>query len=278
MPGRAVSGNAGRVLVGALRRCRVLLPAAVLSLPGAAGAQLAVNRVEIVMSTRDRVTHDAVIGVRNEGQRAVQAVVRLEDWDRALDGANQWYDYGSRDGAGACGPALSLFPQALRLDPGASQSIRVLLDSARAPRGECWAAAVVETVQPGEQAGQRVAYVLRTAVKIYVQPPGLRAEGEIADFRMVPDDAGRDAPARVELAFANTGTRHVVAEGVLEVRRPDNALVARVPLPNVYALPGARHAVRVPLPDLPPGRYVLLATLDYGGVDIAAAMLEHRHR
>ena len=140
------------------------------------------------------------------------------------------------------------------------------------------AAAVVETVQPAEREGQRVAYVLRTAVKIYVQSPGLRAAGEIADLRLVPEPADRASAARVEVAFANTGTRHVTAEGVLEVRRPDNAVVARVPLPNVYALPGARQAIRVPLPDLPPGRYVLLATLDYGGIDIAAAMLEHRHR
>lgn len=267
---------AGRVLRGALRRQRLALFALTLGAPAPVAAQLAVNRVEVVMQTNDLLSRDVVIGVRNESERAVQAVVRLEDWDRASDGANQWYPYGSRAGDGRCGKALTVFPQALRLDAGATQSLRVVLDTAHAPKGECWAAAVVETVQPVQRGGQTVSYVLRTAVKIYVQPPGLRADGEIADLRVVTDSTR--APSNIEVAFSNTGTRHVVAEGALEVRRPDNSVVTKVPLPNVYALPGARQSVRVPLPSLPPGQYVFLATMDYGGPDIAAALLEHRQK
>jgi P pilus assembly chaperone PapD len=274
--------DAGRALRCAVRRRRIPALCALLALLSPAlnaEAQLAVNRVEVVMHTNDLFTRDVVIGVRNESGKPVQALVRLEDWDRSADGSNQWYPYGTRAGGGSCGKALSIFPQSMRLDAGASQSVRVVLDSEYAPTGECWAAAVVETVQPAERQGQRVAYVLRTAVKIYVQPPGLRADGEIAGIRLVADSSEKGKPAPgIEVAFANTGSRHVVAEGVLEVRRPDNAIVTRVPLPNVYALPGARQAVRVPMPDLPPGNYVFLATMDYGGPDIAAALLEHRKR
>jgi hypothetical protein len=36
--------------------------------------------------------------------------------------------------------------------------------------------------------------------------------------------------------------------------------------------------VRVPLPPLPRGDYVFLATMDYGGSDIAAALLEHKRK
>jgi hypothetical protein len=32
------------------------------------------------------------------------------------------------------------------------------------------------------------------------------------------------------------------------------------------------------MPELPAGSYVFLATMDYGGPDIAAALLEHRKR
>jgi hypothetical protein len=32
------------------------------------------------------------------------------------------------------------------------------------------------------------------------------------------------------------------------------------------------------VPQLPPGDYIILATMDYGGADIAAAMLEYRCR
>jgi P pilus assembly chaperone PapD len=224
-------------------------------------------------------TPDAAIGVRNESDRPVQALVRLEDWDRASDGANRWYVYGSRAGYGSCSPALSIFPQSMRLEPGAEQAIRVVLDQTKASAGECWAAAVVETVHASDRTGQRVAYVVRTAVKIYVQPSGLRADGEIEGIRIAADSASRDSTmSMVEVLFSNTGTRHVVAQGALEVRHADNTFVTRVPLPPIYALPGARHGVRVPMPKLTPGSYVFLATMDYGGADIAAALLEHRAR
>jgi P pilus assembly chaperone PapD len=148
-----------------------------------------------------------------------------------------------------------------------------VLDSAKAPAGECWAAAVVETVQPAERSAQRVTYVIRTAVKIYVQPAGLRADGEIQSLKVSDNQS-----SMIEAMFVNTGSRHLVTEGALEIRQADNKLVSRVPLPPVYALPGAQHMVRIPMPRLPPGRYVFLATMDYGGADIAAALLEHRAR
>lgn len=261
-----------------LRTFALAILAALAVRAAGAEAQLAVGRVELVMQPGDRTSRDATIGVRNESDKPVQAIVRLEDWDRAADGANQWYPYGTRP-KGSCAPALSIFPQSLRLEAGAEQAIRVALDSARAPARECWAAAVVETVQPAERAGQRVAYVIRTAVKIYVQPAGLIAEGEIESLRVQVDSAVRGRRiSTLELAFVNTGARHVVAQGAIEVRTADNTLVQRIPLPTVYALPGARHAVRVPVPKLAPGTYVFLATMDYGGADIAAALLEHRAR
>lgn len=250
------------------------------TVPGrVAHAQLAVGRVEVVMQVADRANREAAISVRNESDKPVQAIVRLEDWDRAPDGSNRWFPYGTQRGTGSCQPALTIFPQALRLEPGAEQAIRVVLDSAKAPGGECWSAAVVETVQPVERMGQRIAYLVRTAVKIYVQSPVLAADGEIQTVRVV-DDSTAKAPGSesVEVQFANTGTMHVVAKGMLEVRRPDNTTVHRLPLPNVYALPGARHSVRVPLPPLARGDYVFLATMDYGGSDIAAALLEHKRK
>jgi hypothetical protein len=94
--------------------------------------------------------------------------------------------------------------------------------------------------------------------------------------RVVEDPATK--ASTIEVTFSNTGTRHIVTEGALEVRKADNSIVTKVPLPPVYALPGARHSARVPMPSLPPGQYVFLATMDYGGADIAAALLEHRAR
>jgi P pilus assembly chaperone PapD len=244
---------------------------------GIAKSQLAVGRVELVMQVADSASHQASIGVRNESTQPVQALVRLEDWDRGPDGANRWYAYGSQAGHGSCAPALSIFPQSIRLEAGAEQSLRVMLDGANAPNKECWAAAVVETLQPVERGGQRVSYVVRTAVKIYVQPANLTTDGEIGSLNVVTDSTNT-ATNSVEICFSNTGGKHVIAQGVLEVRQADNTIVSRIPLPTVYALPGARHLVRVPMPELKDGDYVLLATMDYGGQEIAAALVEHRKK
>jgi P pilus assembly chaperone PapD len=248
--------------------------------PAIVSAQLAVNRVELSLRPHARDQRIAVIGVKNEGAQPVQAVVRLEDWDRSSDGTNQWYRYGTR--TGSCDKMLSVFPLALSLEPGATQSIRVALDSAAAPNAECWAAAVVETVQPGMNGGQRVNYVLRTAVKIYVEPSALVSDGEIADLRIadgaLPNDSSSNQPSHLELDFTNTGARHVVAQGTVEFRRRDNSVAARVTIPTVYALPGAHHTVKFAMPRLPKGIYVALATMDFGGDEIAAAQLEYEVR
>ena len=259
---------------------RRLLGAAalVLWMPNGASAQLAVNRVELMLRADVGTERDAVIGVRNEGEQTVQAVVRLEDWDRTSDGTNRWYPLGSRPHS--CGNALSIFPLSMSLDPGAAQSIRVRVDSAVVQQSECWAAAVVETTRPAMQGGQRVTYVLRTAVKIYVQRQGLRTDGEITDLQtMAADTAVRsdtaDSAHDIELAFTNTGTRHVVAHGSVEIRRLDNTLAARLAIPDIYALPGACQVTKTRVPKLAKGHYIVLALLDYGGDDISAAQFEY---
>jgi hypothetical protein len=77
------------------------------------------------------------------------------------------------------------------------------------------------------------------------------------------------------LAFTNTGARHVLVQGTLELRRPDNSVASKIAMPHLHVLPGATQHVAVPLPNLPRGRYVALAILDYGGSDVAAGQVEY---
>jgi P pilus assembly chaperone PapD len=240
-----------------------------------ASAQLTVDRVEAVIHPSNPAERETIIHVRNDGSKSVQAVIRLEDWKRTSDGTNQWFPGGTQ--AGSCGKLLTIFPLAANLDPGASQSIRIVLDTAAArPSSECWSAAVVETVSSAVKEGKQVGYFIRTAVKLYVQPVGLRADGEIPSMRVIADSVrGADSVKTIEVEFENTGDRHIVAQGVVEFRRPDNTVAARISLPNVYSLPKARQLVRAELPRLAAGRYVVLATLDFGGDEIAASQIEY---
>jgi P pilus assembly chaperone PapD len=262
-----------------IRRSACYLAAArLVLLPGQLGAQLSVAQLDLVMRTDRPADRVSIIPLRNDTDRSVQAVVRLEDWDRSDDGTNRWYPQGTRPGS--CGSALSVFPLAVTLEPGTSQAIRVSFDSASTATTECWAAVVVESA-PSSAAVRApgVTYILRTAVKIYVEPPGLTADGEISAFTEREEPFHGDStvnPARqLELAFSNTGSRHVTARGVLEFRRADNSVAAKVAVPPMYALPGARRVARINAPALEPGRYIALLLLDYGGTELAAAQVDY---
>lgn len=239
-----------------------------------ASAQLAVDHVELLLNPQSASQRIGLFSVKNEGEKPVQALIRIEDWDRAEDGTNRWYPAGTVKGS--CGSALKIFPASMQLAPGASQTVRVTLDSAITDR-ECWNAAIVETTQPRMVHGRSLLYVLRTAVKVYAGTAALHSEGAVADLTVAPSTAAADSGRpRIEAVFQNTGERHVVAHGSVEFRRPDNSVAERVPLPDAYALPGASARVSAVAPALAPGRYVALALFDYGGDDIAAAQVEYQ--
>lgn len=249
------------------RRCLVTAAVALLATQPAR-AQLAVDRSEITLRPQVAAERVGLVTVTNTSTRAVQGVVRLEDWDRSDAGANRWFPAGSQ--AGSCSRLLTVFPLTVSLDPGASQAIRLVLpDSAAALSRECWSAVMVETVQPPAERGG-VSYVIRSAVKIYVEPANLAVSGEVVDMQVVRA-AGADS---IEVWLHNDGGHHYIAKGHVEIRRADNTVAATVPLDDYYILPGARQRSRGALPALPAGDYVAIAMVDFGGRDIAAMQLE----
>jgi P pilus assembly chaperone PapD len=265
----AASGGALRRAVRAARWTAALAIGAARAAPLA--AQISVNRMEVFLQPAPGDRRVGVIKLTNDGDKPVQAQIRLEDWERSEDGTNAWYPQGSRPGS--CGKRLDLFPASVALDPGASQSVRVTLDSSAVVSSECWAGAVVETVQPRTAGGRAVNYLVRTAVKVYVTPPALTAGGEVAAFSLIrARGPGADS---LDLVFANTGGRHLVTKGTVEFRRPDNSVAATVEVPMLYTLPGAKSRTRLAVPTLPAGRYVALALLDFGGDELTAAEVEY---
>lgn len=268
-----------------------------------AHAQLSIDQIDLVFERGRAMPLGQAFTVTNKGKAAAQAQISLADWDRDSLGNNRFYDYGTIPGS--CGRALSLEPAAARLDSGASQLVQIHVDTAALPRQECWAVAFVQTVIPSTRKGSRFNYVMRTGVKLYVVPTGAARVGEIVALqvrphipptrpesifvRPTPTDSGRMVPvppdsarvvavdtARQEvlIGFANSGSRHLIARGSLELRRPDNSVAAKIALPSIYTLPGTTQHVTVPLPNVPAGRYVALAIFDFGGDELAAAQVE----
>jgi len=243
---------------------------------GQARGQVSVDRLEMVLKAVPGQSGLGVLNVHNTGNAAVQVSAHLEDWDRDEDGVNRWYPVGGVQGS--CGDRIQIFPTSLSLDPGTSQAVRVTLDSVAGLRRECWTAVVVQTVRPPVGAGTSVTQVIRTATKIYVQPPSVEPHGVVFSMEVIAPEEGSDDPPQVDVVFENSGDAHFVAHGEVQVRTPDNGVMEKVELPPAYLLPGARGRVRAALPQLSPGRYVLLAVVDYGGAELAAGQIEYRVR
>jgi hypothetical protein len=100
----------------------------------------------------------------------------------------------------------------------------------------------------------------------------------VTDVSVARTDSGKagagNAARQLAITYKNTGARQTVAHGAVEVRRPDNSVVAKVDIPEFPTLPGATRRLGVALPRLPSGRYVLLALLDYEGAEIAAGQVD----
>lgn len=259
---------------------RRALPAALLALglhAGSLQAQIAIDKLDLVLRPDGSDQRSGVLTVRNEGTMAAQAVVRLEDWDRAPDGNNRFFPAGTV--SGSCAPSLQVFPLALSLKPGEAQTVRIDYTGPATRAKECWSLVVVETPAPRTNAsGRQLMYNLRTGLKVYVSPEGLPQLAEVEGFSVVKTTAnGRQQEVAV-LAIANKGAQHFVTRGRIEVRREDNSLVHTLDLPPMYALPGATMHATTTLPTLPKGKYLLLGIVDYGGSEIAAGMYTHEVR
>lgn len=246
-------------------------------LPSSAHGQLAIDKLDLTLRADGSEDRSGVLTVRNEGATPAQAIIRLEDWDRAPDGNNRFYPAGTV--SGSCAPSLQVFPMTLSLKPGEAQTVRIDYTGPAKRASECWSLVVVETPAPRtEGSGRQLLYNVRTGLKVYVAPEGLPVDGEVEGLSVARTTTNGQQQDVAIVAFANRGGRHYVTKGRLEIRREDNSLVQTLDLPPMYALPGAIMHATTTLPALPKGRYLLLSIVDYGGSEIAAGMYSHEVR
>lgn len=255
----------GRVLRGVPALAFLALAAA------PAAAQLSVDQAEMFL--RPGAVGQGVVSfnVSNESDRLVEGTVYLGDWDRDESGDNRFLASGALPQS--CAPYLRVFPLSLRLPPGTSQAVRIALEGGAqvdSLTAACWSIVFVESSVSPPPGGRQIAYITRLGVKVYVLPPGLTRDGEVVDMAV--------HDGRVDVRFRNTGGLPLWVGGTVEYRRLDNSVAASDSIAEFPVLPGARRRVQLRVSRLAPGRYVVLALLDYGGAEIAAgrAALEVR--
>ncbi|MDB4891129.1 MAG: hypothetical protein JWL61_2984 [Gemmatimonadetes bacterium] len=247
-------------------------------------AQLTVSQLELTITPSATGRVIASFDVRNAGKIAAQAILTREDWDRAENGENRFAASGSK--GTSCGALVSVFPMSLRIEAGATQSVRVAVESAQNLSKECWDIIFVEEQQQKSAATRSaLQYILRTGVKLYVVPNGLKRDAAITGMSVetvsrrsakTTSPAGASAAKqRIAVLFTDEGQLHLAAKGRVEIRRLDNSLAATIPVAEFPTLPGALRRLELDVPiSLAAGSYVALALIDFGGTEIAAGQLE----
>jgi P pilus assembly chaperone PapD len=285
-PARAGEERRGRVRGTVLALCAVIGVA--FSQP--ASAQLLVDPLEVTMITAGTNRVSASFSLANNSDKAVQATITRQDWDRAENGDNRFLAAGT-SGA-SCGPLLTVSPLSIRIDPHATRVIRLGFQSGAALSKECWDIFFIEEVpQRASVRGNSLQYIFRTGVKVYVAPPGLTRDGAVEGMDVedvtVPATASSTSATRtasvasaatkkqVSVRFHNTGGMHLLGKGRLEFRRLDNSLAMQVPIAEFPTLPGATRKLMVDVPSgLAPGDYVVLALIDFGGAELVAGQID----
>jgi len=246
----------------------------VLGVSQGAQAQLTVSELELRIRPESAVK-TGVIQVTNELDKPIQALVELQDWNRDENGNNRFFPTGKV--AGSCGDQLKAFPMSLRIEPHASAPLRISFDGPAT--SNCWGVVFVQASPPTRPASQQsqITYVIRTGIKVYVEPDNATRTGDVDSVRIVQAARSETDTTRVrsiEVLFRNTGTAHLKPSGAIEIRSADNQVAARLQIEQFPIAPGDARRIVMPLPQLSTGRFVALAILDYAGPEIAAGQIE----
>jgi hypothetical protein len=207
-----------------------------------------------------------VITVRNETASPLQLQVYGSDFDQPEDGSHVFMDLGEH--ARSCANRLEIHPDHLVVGPHGTGEVRVGMDPGDST---CWSLVFVQGV--GRE-GQGIRVAQRIGVKVYGVSAATAPDGEVSGVRVEVDTNGS---RHVEVAFANTGEAPVRPDGELEIRSETGEVVSTLPIPPFSVLPGRTIQTRIPLAvELPPGVYLLIPILDFGGAYLAAgqALLE----
>jgi P pilus assembly chaperone PapD len=242
-----------------------------------ATAQVVVDPLTVTISNAGSRRTVVKVVVRNPHATSTQLIISRGDWDRTESGDNRFLPYGST--STSCRHLLSVYPLSLRIDPKGAETLYIAYEGARTLSRECWNAIFIEEPpRASASRGATLEYVLRTAVKVHVVPPGATREGAIEGISVAGGAASRKGGRSLSISFRNLGGVHLATRGNVQFRRLDNSIAAEVPVAEFPTLPGAKRNLLVEIPQLPAGRYVVLAMLDFGGAEIAAGEIELAQR
>lgn len=200
------------------------------------------------------------ITIRNSSGAAVHIVSSMSDFSVTRSGDYAFERAGSRPYSLMRWATIN--PQQFDLGSGDTQQVRMTLTvpKSSALSGE-YAGILFFQTRPTRRANT-VAVSVRIATKIYATIPGtVKLDGAIS--KMTASSGSADQAYRV--LFVNRGNAHVYCSGQVVVQK-DNQVVERIAMPSDMLVErGGDRLIEVTGKRLPPGKYLAIAMIDYGG-------------
>lgn len=202
--------------------------------------------------------------------------VTFGDFSASINGKSQFSKEGTQDRS--CSGWLTATPSVFELEPGETQDIQVLMDvpadsSALIAR---WAVAYVQLRAPendGQGSGEglkvQVNQSYRFGVYLFQTPPSATdSKGEISGLNYEDDS--------FTIKMKNAGETFLRCNSYIELTSLSTGETKRITTRGFTMLPALNRNTVFKIPtDMPPGRYSVLAVMDYGNRDeVEAAEME----
>jgi P pilus assembly chaperone PapD len=202
--------------------------------------------------------------------------VTFGDFSASVSGKSQFSKEGTENRS--CASWLTATPAVFELEPGETQDIQVMMDvpadsSALIAR---WAVAYVQLRAPendgkgsGEGLKVQVTQSYRFGVYLFQTPPSVtESKGEIKGLNYENDV--------FTISMKNAGETFLKCNSYIELTNLSTGETKRVTTRGFTMLPALNRNTVFKIPnDIPPGRYSVLAVMDYGSRDeVEAAEME----
>ena len=240
--------------------------------------------MQFTLSGKPGETVTCTMKAENMGEEPISIKISTKDFIKGLHGEEKQVETGTVKRG--CARWIRISPQKLDLAP---HEIRVINFSMTVPmdgRGTYWGNILVsqvskptlsKTIKKGETSFQIFA-LQDMLIRVLENVPGTeQKKGVITDVSVKDQKAG--GMTTIEVIFENQGNSLLKCNGQIQVRDENGETVKTIPLEYGHApftvYPDGRRIVYGHIKEkLPPGDYILLTIIDYGGEDLVAGEME----
>lgn len=230
-------------------------------------------------------SYTAALDISGSAAEPEQIILTVSDWDKLTNGDERAYKADTLDRA--CGSWIKLDRPQITARAGAVEHVKISFTVPVGASGTYWTAITAVgsprmmngTAAGDEKRGTNVEAKLSYVAKVFINvTPGGVVEGKISAFEFRAAQSGAAAGKKTpqfDITFHNSGNLVLKPSGYIEIRNMDGETLSQLEIPSqMIALPMHDRVLSAALTaPLPPGEYIALAVLDYGGENLVAGQI-----